>query len=719
LKTEDILEGLNREQREAVLNTEGPLLILAGAGSGKTRVLTHRLAYILRAKGVPPQRLLAITFTNKAAEEMKNRLRVLVGRVSEAMWVSTFHAACMRVLRRDAEKLGFKRNFVVYDEDDQRRLVAQLMKDNDIDTRLYPPRAIHARISTAKNELVDADALRREARGEFEMVTAEIYRLYQEGLFRNNAMDFDDILIHTLALFDLYPVILEEYQEKFLYISIDEYQDTNRAQYRWVNLLAARHRNLCVVGDDDQSIYSWRGADLRNLLDFERDYPDAKVIRLERNYRSTGTILEAAHGVVVKIKGRKPKKLWTDRGGGHPLKYFRASSGMEEAIYVVNEISKLVAGGKYALKDIAVFYRTNAQSRLFEEIMLRFNLPYKIVGGYRFYERREIKDLISYLKVLVNPDDGVSLRRIINVPRRGIGDTTLGHLEDFARLQGISLYEALSRAGEVPRLGTGAVKKIKAFLGLLDDLRRDMQRVSLTELVRQVQVKSGYLQELKEERSIEAEGRIENLEEFGRVAAEFESAHPGGSLEEFLEQTSLISDIDLYDEEEGAVTLMTLHNAKGLEFPVVFMVGMEEGIFPHLRSIMERGDDEERRLCYVGLTRAKDLLYLTSAATRDLYGGVDRTRESRFIHDIPEECLEVVGGGELRDLVEERERLEAERLAAGFQMGDLVRHALWGEGRVTQVTISESGPEVMVEFPHLGTKRLHLAYAPLTRIERG
>ncbi len=717
MQVEDILRQLNPEQLEAVLHTEGPLLILAGAGSGKTRVLTYRLAYLIKGKGVPPGRLLAITFTNKAAEEMKNRLAHLVGKVSQAMWVSTFHAACMRMLRRDAEKLGLKRNFVVYDEDDQKRLIAQLMKDNQIDTKRYPPRAVHSRISMAKNEMLGPEDLERKARDDFEHVTAEVYRRYQENLLRSNAVDFDDIILHTLALFKLYPAILEEYQEKFLYISVDEYQDTNRAQYHWVNQLAARHRNLCVVGDDDQSIYSWRGADLRNLLDFEKDYPDARVVRLERNYRSTNKILEAAHGVVVKIKSRKEKKLWTEREGGLPVKYFRAYNGMEEAVFVADEISRLVAEEGYSLKDIAVFYRTNAQSRLFEEIMLRFNLPYKIVGGYRFYERREIRDMLAYLKVLVNPEDSVSLRRIINVPRRGIGDTTIGRLEAHSKLYGISLYDALFQAEEIPQLHAGTVKKIKAFGELLRELREDMFILPLFELVRKVQEKSGYLRELREEKSVEAEGRLENLEEFLRVAAEFQSAHPQEGLPEFLEQVSLLSDIDLYDEEEGAVTLMTLHNAKGLEFPVVFMVGMDEGIFPHLRSIMERGEEEERRLCYVGLTRAMDRLYLTSAASRQFYGGAERTLESRFIRDIPQECLEVVGGGELKDLVAMREREEAERLAQLYRVGDQVRHAVWGEGTVTEVFFTGSGPEVTVEFPHLGAKRLSLAYAPLEKVE--
>lgn len=713
----DILQDLNPEQREAVLHTEGPLLILAGAGSGKTRVLTHRLAYLVREARVPAPNLLAITFTNKAAEEMRRRLQDLVGNYSRAIWASTFHAACMRILRKDAERLGFQRNFVIYDEDDQKRLVNQLMRDNEIDTKRYPPRSVRSRISTAKNDMVSWEDFRSAARDDFEAAVGEVYRIYQEKLIRNNAMDFDDILLNALALLELYPVILEEYQEKFHYISVDEYQDTNRVQYRWVNLLAARRRNLCVVGDDDQSIYSWRGADLRNILDFEKDYPDAKVIRLERNYRSTQVILEAAHGVVAGIEGRKAKKLWTDRAEGAPVKYFRAESSMEEALYLMEEIGKLTSDGGYALRDIAVFYRVNAQSRIFEEIMLRFNIPYKIIGSYRFYERREVKDILAYLKVLVNPEDGVSLRRIINVPRRGIGDTSLGHAEAYASLQGISLKEALRRAEEVPQLGPAARKKIKAFVEIIDELSHDAEEYTLSELVRRVQVKSGYLKELRQEKTIEAEGRIENLEEFERVAAEYQANQPEDDLTDFLERISLLSDIDQYHEEEGSITLMTLHNAKGLEFPVVFMVGMEEGVFPHIRSVMERREDEERRLCYVGLTRAMDLLYLTRASIRYVYGREEFCRESPYIKDITPELLEIVGSEEVRQAAVQREREQAEELAGTFQAGDRVLHNKFGTGKVLEVTVSASGPEVTVEFPVIGCKRLHLQYAPLTKLK--
>ncbi len=714
-----ILEGLNPEQREAVLHTEGPLLILAGAGSGKTRVLTHRLAWLAREKGVPASNLLAITFTNKAAEEMRQRLKGLVGSYGRAMWVSTFHAACMRMLRKDAERLSYARNFVIYDEDDQRRLVNQLMRDNRMDVKRYPPRSVRSRISAAKNEMVGWEDFQRAARDDFDSTVGEVYRIYQETLARNNAMDFDDILLNALALLELYPAILEEYQEKFHYISVDEYQDTNRVQYEWVNLLAARRRNLCVVGDDDQSIYSWRGADLRNILDFEKDYPDATVIRLERNYRSTQVILEAAHGVVEGIEGRKPKKLWTDRAGGSPIKYFRAETSLEEALYLVEEIGRLTSQGGYTLRDVAVFYRVNAQSRIFEEVMLRFNLPYRIIGGFRFYERREIKDILAYLKVLANPDDGVSLRRIVNVPRRGIGDTTLGHLEAFAALQGIPLLQAMERAEEVPQLGSAARRKLAAFVGLLAELGRDAEERPLTDLMRRVQVKSGYLQELRQEKSIEAEGRLENLEEFERVAAEYQAGNPEGGLEGFLEQVSLLSDIDQYREEEGSVTLMTLHNAKGLEFPVVFMVGMEEGVFPHIRSVFERREDEERRLCYVGLTRAKDLLYLTRASVRFTYGREEYCRESPYLGDIPPELIEVVGAEEVRRAAAKREREEAKRLANTFKAGDRVLHAKFGEGLVTEVTVSENGPEMTVEFSQVGPKRLHLQYAPVTRLEDG
>ncbi len=716
MSNDRILEGLNPEQREAVLHTEGPLLILAGAGSGKTRVLTHRLAWLVREHGVSPTSLLAITFTNKAAEEMRRRLQDLVGGASRAMWISTFHAACARMLRRDAERLGYQKNFAVYDEEDQRRLVLRLMRDNEMDVKRYPPRAVRSRISLAKNELVSWEDYRQRARDDFEAVVGEVYRLYQETMARNNAMDFDDLLVNALALLELFPSLLEEYQERFRYISVDEYQDTNRAQYRWVNLLAERRRNLCVVGDDDQSIYSWRGADLRNILDFERDYPDARIIRLERNYRSTRVILDAAHGVVRGIRGRKPKKLWTDREGGEPIRFFQADSEYQEALYVAEEINGLTARG-YRLSDIAVFYRINAQSRPFEEVMLRLGIPYRIVGGFRFYERKEVKDVLAYLRVLANPADDVSLLRVVNVPRRGIGETTIGHLQAHAALQGITLWEALLRAEEVAPLGAGARRRLSEFARLMSELRDAADELALPELMKEVQERSGYLEELRRERTLEAEGRLENLEELLRVADEFQQTRPEEGLQGFLEQVSLLSDIDYYDQEEGAVTLMTLHNAKGLEFPVVFMVGMLDGVFPHSRSVVEGREDEERRLCYVGITRARDLLYLTCSAQRSQYGLTDYCAPSPYVKEIPEELLERVGAAE----VEERAvRLESERLARmaeGFQVGDRVLHRVFGTGVVREITVSSAGPEMAIEFPELGTKRFLLAFAPLTPLK--
>ncbi len=716
MSNDRILEGLNPEQREAVLHTEGPLLILAGAGSGKTRVLTHRLAWLVREHGVSPTSLLAITFTNKAAEEMRRRLQDLVGGASRAMWISTFHAACARMLRRDAERLGYQKNFAVYDEEDQRRLVLRLMRDNEMDVKRYPPRAVRSRISLAKNELVSWEDYRQRARDDFEAVVGEVYRLYQETMARNNAMDFDDLLVNALALLELFPSLLEEYQERFRYISVDEYQDTNRAQYRWVNLLAERRRNLCVVGDDDQSIYSWRGADLRNILDFERDYPDARIIRLERNYRSTRVILDAAHGVVRGIRGRKPKKLWTDREGGEPIRFFQADSEYQEALYVAEEINGLTARG-YRLSDIAVFYRINAQSRPFEEVMLRLGIPYRIVGGFRFYERKEVKDVLAYLRVLANPADDVSLLRVVNVPRRGIGETTIGHLQAHAALQGITLWEALLRAEEVAPLGAGARRRLSEFARLMSELRDAADELALPELMKEVQERSGYLEELRRERTLEAEGRLENLEELLRVADEFQQTRPEEGLQGFLEQVSLLSDIDYYDQEEGAVTLMTLHNAKGLEFPVVFMVGMLDGVFPHSRSVVEGREDEERRLCYVGITRARDLLYLTCSAQRSQYGLTDYCAPSPYVQEIPEELLERVGAAE----VEERAvRLESERLARmaeGFQVGDRVLHRVFGTGVVREITVSSAGPEMAIEFPELGTKRFLLAFAPLTPLK--
>ncbi len=716
-----ILEGLNPEQREAALCFDGPLLILAGAGSGKTRVLTYRVALLTAVRGVEPGRILAITFTNKAADEMRGRIHRLVGPRAASIWISTFHAACARILRREAERLGYRKNFVIYDDEDQLRMVNRVMRDHDMDIKRFPPRLVRSRIEQAKIDMVDADAYRERVHDDLTEVVSSVYGSYQEQLRRNNAMDFDDLLLNAIALFELFPAVLRHYQERFAYVNVDEYQDTNPAQYRLVRLLAEGHRNLCVVGDDDQGIYSWRGADLRNILEFERDFPDARVVRLERNYRSTRVILEAANHVVSRIPGRKEKSLWTDREEGEPIKHLFAPSGMEETAYVALEINRLLEERGYRHRDIAVFYRTNAQSRPFEEVFLRFGIPYKIVGGFKFYERKEVKDVLAYLKFLLNPSDAVSLRRIVNEPRRGIGDATLAHLENHARKGGLSLWEALQQAEEVPGLGTAARARVARFVELMHGLAVRREEVEVPEFLREVLEKSGYLEALRAEKTFEAEGRLENLEELLNAAAEFFAAHPGEGLDAFLERTSLVAEIDLYDEEEGAVTLMTLHNAKGLEFPVVFIVGMEDGVFPHLRCMgSEKSMEEERRLFYVGVTRAKDLLYLTGAASRSLYGDVKVSPPSRFMRDIPSRYLEVVApapwerrGGAGAEVA----GMAAEALAASYRVGDRVMHEVWGEGMIIALSRGRGGPEVTVNFPSVGEKVLLLQYAPLKRLE--
>jgi DNA helicase-2/ATP-dependent DNA helicase PcrA len=715
-----MLADLNPEQREAAQYLDGPLLILAGAGSGKTRVLTYRVALLVASRGVDPGRILAITFTNKAAEEMRGRIHRLVGPRAGAIWISTFHSACSRILRREAERLGYRKGFVIYDDDDQLRMIGRIIRDMDLDTKRYPPRLVRSLIEDAKNEMIDADSYRDKIKDELTEVTSGVYKAYQKQLFRNNAMDFDDLLLNAVAVFELFTPVLEHYQERFSYINVDEYQDTNPAQYRLVKLLSGGHRNLCVVGDDDQGIYSWRGADLRNILEFEKDYPESKVVRLERNYRSTRVILEAANNVVSLIPGRKEKRLWTEREGGEPIKYFFANSGSDETAYVALEINRLLEGGEYGHRDFAVFYRTNAQSRPFEEMLLRFGIPYKIVGGFKFYERKEVKDALAYLKFLLNPDDAVNLRRIVNEPKRGIGETSLAHLQSFATSQGTGMWEALRQAEEVPGLGAAARKKLKGFVELMEGLSGEMELLSLPELLQAVLERSGYLDALTREGTFEAEGRAENLQELRNAMVEFTASNPGDGLDAFLERVSLVAEIDLYDEEEGAVTLMTLHNAKGLEYPVVFIVGMEDGVFPHMRCMGSMESmEEERRLFYVGVTRARDRLYLSGAAYRSLYGNLKMSPESRFIRDIPRQCMEVIKteAPAAAEGFGDRVRIEGlNALAAAFCVGDSVLHDKFGEGIVTALSRSRSGPEITINFPGVGEKLLLLEYAPIRKV---
>jgi DNA helicase-2/ATP-dependent DNA helicase PcrA len=720
-----LLETLNPIQREAVLHTEGPVLIVAGAGSGKTRALTHRIAYLIREKGVSPYAVLAITFTNKAAREMADRVEALVGeRVARGMWISTFHSACARILRREHVHLGLPSAFSIYDEGDTERLLAQVLRDLDVDPRRYPPRGVAAAIGRAKDRVLSAEGFAGLASGPYEETVARAYLAYEERKRAAGALDFDDLIAETVRLFRSHPEILEHYQERFRYILVDEYQDTNRAQYELVNLLAAKHRNVCVVGDADQGVYSWRGATIQNLLDFERDYPDATVLLMEQNYRSTENILAVANALIAHNVQRKPKSLWTDLGRGELVVRFRAEDEHEEAGFVAEEVERLVGEEGYRYRDVAVFYRTNAQSRVLEDVLSRAGVPYRVVGGVRFYQRKEIRDALAYLRLLVNPQDVVSARRVINTPKRGIGEATVAALEGFAATEGIPVLEACRRVEEIAQLGSRARGAVMGFVQVMDRLRAILEAgASPPRMVEAVAVETGYLAELEGERTVEAEGRIENIRELGGVAAEFVERDPDGDLAAFLEQVALVSEQDEYDEEASAVTLMTLHNAKGLEFPVVFIVGMEDGVFPHYRSMTDAHElEEERRLAYVGITRAKERLYLCHAWSRSLFGQTSYNPPSRFLSEIPEELVraletEAPGPGRATWAAAASAPRGPERRAPiAVGPGDTVVHDRWGEGVV--LSVSGAGPEAeaTVAFGEVGEKRLLLAYAPLRKV---
>jgi DNA helicase-2/ATP-dependent DNA helicase PcrA len=687
-----LLESLNPTQLDAVQHTEGPLLILAGAGSGKTRVLTHRVAYLIDQGLAAPEEVLAITFTNKAAREMKDRVALLVGPDSRRMWVSTFHAFCARILRVHAEKLGYKREFTIYDGADQVRLVKRCIVELGKDPKRFNPRSFQAQISSAKNVLMAPDDFLRNTEGYIAENVAEVYDLYQKRLYDNNAMDFDDLIMQTVALLELFPEVRERYQTRFKYIHVDEYQDTNHAQYRLVNILAAAHRNLCVVGDDDQSVYSWRGADIRNILDFERDYPEAKVVKLEQNYRSTQTILDAANAVVANNASRKAKELWTAGDEGDRIRVFAASDEYAEARFVVSEIESLMDGGTSA-RDISVFYRTNAQSRALEDVLVREGIPYQVVGGVRFYERAEIKDAMAYLSVIANPDDSGSLERIINVPKRGIGNTSVAKLQDHAGKNGITLYEALSEADAAGL--TGAAKKgCRTVRDLFEGLRVAAVEVPPTDLIGAVLDESGYRKELEAEDTVESESRLENLEELINAAREYERVEPEPTLAGFLQEQALYSDQDSMTSEGGSVTLMTLHNAKGLEYSHVFVVGMEEGTFPHARSLDEHNLEEERRLAYVGITRAKETLTLTHARLRSSWGEREYRMPSRFLSEIPDEYKSgtvpstlagATGRGGWGVALSGRRDSQGSALGGTqYRAGERVRHAKFGVGEVVE-----------------------------------
>jgi DNA helicase II / ATP-dependent DNA helicase PcrA len=717
--TESLLEGLNAPQREAVLHSEGPLLILAGAGSGKTRVLTHRIAQLVGSGQARPGEILAITFTNKAAQEMRDRVQGLVGGRARAMWVMTFHSACARMLRADAEKLGYTRGFTIYDEQDSLRLVKNCIEELDIDPKRFAPRGIRRQISDAKNQLLDAEAYRLKVGSFFEQTTADVYDIYEPRLHAANAMDFDDLLFRCVNLLELFDDVRDRYRRAFRFVLVDEYQDTNRAQYRWLQLLCEEHRNLAVVGDDDQAVYGFRGADIRNILDFERDWPDAHVVKLEQNYRSTQTILNASNSVIANNRSRKAKTLWSDIGAGDPVHVRELDDEHAEARFVVSEIERLVDEGA-SRDDIAVFYRTNAQSRVLEDMLVRYGVSYQVIGGTRFYERAEIKDALAYLTLLVNPSDTVAFGRIVNSPRRGIGQTSQARIAGYANTLGEPVWDVAAKPDAIPGLGTAAVKAVGRFMSVMERLRERVEGgAGVGDLLHETLEETGYTEALQAERTVESQVRLENLEELVGVGREYDATAEEPSVEEFLQQIALFSEQDNLRDEQGLVTLMTLHNAKGLEFDTVFIIGMEEQVFPHSRAV-EAGDlEEERRLAYVGITRARRELYLSSARTRALFGNRDWNLRSRFIDEIPIEYTDVDestptgreaastwGGGAPG-------APEPGGPGAVFALGDDVVHANFGEGVIVGV---EPGGLVVVRFAADGSERKLMAdYAPLKK----
>ncbi|UOY91607.1 DNA helicase PcrA [Ectobacillus sp. JY-23] len=727
-----LLTGLNPEQQAAVRTTSGPLLIMAGAGSGKTRVLTHRIAYLLQEKGVAPWNILAITFTNKAAREMRERIDKLVGPEANDIWISTFHSMCVRILRRDIDRIGISRNFTILDDSDQMSVVKNILKDRNVDPKKFEPRALLGAISSAKNELITPEQYTKEASPDpYEKMVSDVYTEYQKRLRKNNALDFDDLIMTTIHLFERVPEVLEFYQRKFQYIHVDEYQDTNRAQYLLVKMIAARFQNLCVVGDSDQSIYRWRGADITNILSFEKDYPSATVIMLEQNYRSTKNILQAANTVINNNLNRKPKNLWTDNEQGHPISYYRAVTEQDEAYFVAKKIREDIQIGKRSYKDFAVLYRTNAQSRVVEEVFLKSNIPYKIVGGIKFYDRKEIKDILAYLRLIANPQDEISFSRIINVPKRGIGASSIDKIINYGTMNDLPLSDVLEQIDFVG-LSAKITNAVGEFHRHMKGWVQQQEYLSVTELVEEVLEKTGYRDMLKNERSLEAQARLENLEEFLSVTQNFEAQSEDKSLVAFLTDLALVADIDRVDEEPGSqeeVILMTMHSAKGLEFPVVFIVGMEEGIFPHLRSLMDENEmEEERRLAYVGVTRAEQELYITNAQMRTLYGRTSMNPESRFIAEIPQELIQP-----LHSVPQKRKTTPtpAPRMRTvqqptlqstggeqhGWRVGDKAAHNKWGTGTVVSVKGDGDNMELDIAFPSpTGIKRLLAKFAPITKV---
>jgi DNA helicase-2/ATP-dependent DNA helicase PcrA len=726
-RAERLLADLNDPQREAVRHGEGPLLVLAGAGSGKTRVLTHRIAYLLATGAARPGEILAITFTNKAASEMRERVGALIGRSVRAMWVTTFHSACARMLRADAEKLGYSRAFTIYDEGDSLRMLKRCMNEIGVDPKRYPPRSIRAQVSGAKNKLVDAASYAQAQGSVFEETAAEVYALYEKRMLEANALDFDDLLVRTVNLLELSDEARERWRRTFRHVLVDEYQDTNHAQYRLLRLLTEEHGNLMVVGDEDQSIYGFRHADIRNILDFERDFPEAETVKLEQNYRSTQTILSAANAVVERNRERRPKRLWTEIAGGEPVRLSELRDEHEEARWAAGEIERLGEEDGVERDDVAVFYRTNAMSRVLEDTLNRFDLPYQVIGGTKFYERAEVKDAIAYLSLLANPADQVSFARVVNSPRRGIGATSQGRLVAYANTTGLPIWEVAERVEEVPGMSAAAVKAVSRFQETMLGLReRAEEGGPVAGLLEATLNEAGYLQALAAERTVEAEGRAENLEALIAGAAEFDAERESegesevSPLEEYLEQISLYTEQDGLRAEESLITLMTLHNAKGLEYDTVFIVGCEDGAFPHMRALEEGGEEEERRLCYVGITRARRRLYMTWARERRLFGRAEHNLPSRFVDELPAELTErhssapgAAAGLGWETTPEEGGGPIDPSPALELRTGDDVVHAAFGEGVVTAV---ESGGVVVVRFAGDGSERKLMAdYAPIRR----